>query len=127
MDIVSIAALSIWLNIIQIDVLWQVSEIELDHDSPVYWKTTLIRTITALTFNLCFALAGEDWIRIGIMQAGVYSLSFSIPLSIARKKPKPFLYMGKKSLPERIFKGRPVLYLISKVALFVIGITVIWS
>lgn len=122
-----VLALSIWLNIIQVDVIWQLSEIEVDHDSPVYWRTTLMRIGAALIFNVIFGIAGGDWFNIGVMQALIYSLAFSIPLSIARKKPKPFLYMGTRSLPERIFKGKPVLYLISKVALFITGILFLWS
>ena len=120
-------ALSIWLNVIQVDVVWQMSEIVVDHDSPVYWRTTLLRTAAGLAFNIAFHLAGGDWIRIGLMQIGTYSLAFSIPLSVARQKPNPFLYMGTRSLPERIFKGRPVLYLASKIVTFVIGIAaLVW-
>lgn len=116
--------ITIWLLIISLDVIRNLNIICVRYQTPVYWKTTALRSIIALIVCIVFAGSVVQFIQIGIALWCTYSLPFDALLNLSRNK--KLLHMGEKSLPERLLAGKHLMYFCLKVWLFVTGICILY-
>jgi hypothetical protein len=120
-------ALTIWIILILIDVIRNIRIIEVDRHVPDYGKTLILRFWVGFVFNAVFLIIDGihgAWWQIGIMQVLIYAFTFDLFMNFGRAR--SFHYMGSASLPEKIFRGKHLVYLFLKFWLFAVGVTVLY-
>lgn len=119
---------ALWLLLIQLDAIRNLRIVSVFHRSPTYWKTTVIRIVAAVILQACFwhTFTRREHFLTGICQLFVYALPFDLSMSLARIEKAPIMYMGTKSLPERLLAGKHIIYLFLKFMLFVTGLMVLY-
>lgn len=120
-----IAAL-IWIFLIQCDVIRNLRIVSVFERSPKYWKTTALRIILGAIVNLSFPFSMRDHFHFAMYQLFVYPFPFDLMFNLARIKKAPLMYMGSKSLPERLLAGKHIVYLSIKVWLVMAGLIVLY-